>query len=108
MAQSPCFTPLAISLLLPFHFPFTYLETLLWCDAILSTLAPGYSWTDLPFPIPSPIPSPFQIPDPLGFSWTKCAPYYDDIAIPASKVRNKYVFRLGPVGPNDKENQVKM
>jgi hypothetical protein len=29
MAQSPCFTPLANSLLLPISFPFTYLETLL-------------------------------------------------------------------------------
>ncbi len=43
MAQSPCFTPLANSLLPPFRFPFTYLKTVLWRDVILSTLAPGYS-----------------------------------------------------------------
>ncbi len=52
------FTPLADSLLPPF--PFTYLESLLLCGAILSTLVPGYSWTDLPSPHP---PSSLPIPD---------------------------------------------
>ncbi len=43
MAQFPLFTPLASVLLIPFPFPFIYLESLLWRDAILSTLAPGCS-----------------------------------------------------------------
>jgi hypothetical protein len=58
MAQFPFFTPLASSLLTSLPFPFTYLETLLWREAILSTLAPGCSQTDLPLSIPSPFPIP--------------------------------------------------
>jgi hypothetical protein len=50
MARS-LFAPLADSLL-PI-LPFTYLGSLLLCGAILSTLVPGYSWTDLPLPIPN-------------------------------------------------------
>ncbi len=56
MAQFPFFTPLASSLWIPLPFPFTYFETLLWRDAILSTLAPGCSQTDLPLTIASPFP----------------------------------------------------
>ncbi len=42
-----------------------------------------------PFPShPIPILSSSQIPDPPGFPQTNCAPYLDDVAIPASMVRN--------------------
>ncbi len=57
MAQFPFFTPLASSLLVPLPFPFTYLETLLWRDAIPSTLVPGCSQTDPPPPHSLPIPN---------------------------------------------------
>jgi hypothetical protein len=55
MEQFPFFTPLASSLLAPLPFLFTYLESLLWRDAIPSALAPGCSQTDLPLPNPTPI-----------------------------------------------------
>ncbi len=61
-AQFPFFAPLAGFLLVPLSIPFTYLESLLLCGAIPSTLAPACSWTDLPLPIPSP----FQLPNTPG------------------------------------------
>jgi hypothetical protein len=63
MAQFPLLLPLLVLFCSPFHFPLTYLETLLWHDAIPSTLAPGCSQTDLPLPIPSPFP-PHTLPIP--------------------------------------------
>ncbi len=60
MAQTHLFSPLAGTPLIPLWFPFTYLESLSLCGAILSTLAPGCSWTDLPFHNPPqslPIPN---------------------------------------------------
>ncbi len=61
MAQSPCFTPLAESLLSPFFVPFTSLETLLAVtgSAHLGLRLP-INWPPLsqPFPIPSPLRIP--------------------------------------------------
>ncbi len=71
MAQFPLLLPLLIPCSPPFYFPPTYLETLLWRDAIPSTLAPGCSQTDLPLPIPSPYPSHSKFPTPQ----VNCAPY---------------------------------
>jgi hypothetical protein len=67
MAQSPCFYSPCWFPVVSLPFPFTYLETLLWRDAIPSTLAPGYSWTDLPLSIPSPFPPHPKFPTPWGF-----------------------------------------
>ncbi len=61
MAQFPLLLTLLVLCNSPFHFPLTYLETLLWRDVIPSTLAPGCSPTGLPFPIPSPSP-PHPLP----------------------------------------------
>ncbi len=52
---TPLLPPLLVLCYSAFHFPLTYLETLLWRDAIPSTLAH-----------PLPIPSPFQIPNTPG------------------------------------------
>jgi hypothetical protein len=84
MAQSPCsLLALADSPLLPFLFPFTYLETLL---AVIGSRPP---WSQVTRKLTSPfstlpIPSPFQIPS----TQVNCAPHYDNFMIPASYVRN--------------------
>jgi hypothetical protein len=80
MAQSPCFL---LPLLIPFCFSSISLYLLgnpPWCDRIPSTLVSGYSQTDLPFLNPSPFPPHSKFP----VTQVNCAPYYDDIMIPAS------------------------
>ncbi len=64
MAQSPCFlSPLVDSLLLPFVFPFTYLETLL---SVTGSVHLGLrllvNWP--PLPQPSPFPPHSKFPEP--------------------------------------------
>ncbi len=63
MAQTPCFTPLAESLLSPFFVPFTYLETLL---AVTGSVHLGLrllvNWPPLSQPFPFPPHSKFPVP----------------------------------------------
>jgi hypothetical protein len=56
VAQFSFLLPLLVSPSVPLPFPFNYLESHLLHGAIPSTLAPGSSQTDLPFPISSPFP----------------------------------------------------
>jgi hypothetical protein len=77
MAQSPYFYfPLLIPFLLPFHSLFTYLETLF---GVIGSRPP---WSQ----VTCKLTSPFSAPPHSKFPVTKvnCAPYYDDIVIPAS------------------------
>ncbi len=77
MAQSPCFYfPLLIPFLLPPHYPFTYLETLL---GVIGSCPP---WSQ----VTRKLTSPFSTPPHSKFPVTRvnCAPYYNDIVIPAS------------------------
>ncbi len=77
--------PLADSFFTSLPFPFTYLETLFgvigsrppWSQVTCKLTSP---FSTPPLSQPLPIPSPFQIP----VTQVNCAPYYDDIVIPAS------------------------
>jgi hypothetical protein len=71
--KSPFLLPLLILFWFPFQPSFTYLESLPLCGAIPSNLAPGCSWTDLPFLKHSPVP-PIPNSRPPGVSPNKlCA-----------------------------------
>jgi hypothetical protein len=77
MAQSPCFLlPLADSSFTSLPFPFTYLETLL---GVIGSCPP---WSQVTLKLTSPFSTPPHSKFPV--SQVNCAPYYDDIMIPAS------------------------
>ncbi len=76
MAQTPFFTPLADSFLIPLSIPFHLLgiPPFAWCDPV--HLGPRLLLNCPPLPQTLPSPSPFQIPSPPppGFP-TNYAPY---------------------------------
>jgi hypothetical protein len=67
MAQSLVIPLAGFSLPIPPfpQIPLTYLESLLLCGKIPSTLVPGCSWTGIPLPIPSPFQFPGVSPNQL-------------------------------------------
>jgi hypothetical protein len=66
-----CF-PLSDPFLPPFYFLLlTWKPSLLWKDPVHPGPRLLVNWS--PHFHPLPIPSTFQNPDPLGFSWAKCA-----------------------------------
>ncbi len=90
MAQFPFFAPLAGLLVSsPFN-PFLLTWNPSFCvvrsrppwPQAAHKLTSSFPFPPHPLPIPNPRPPP-------GFPQTNCAPYQDDITIPASMVRNK-------------------
>jgi hypothetical protein len=74
--------------------PLTYLESLLLCGAIPSTLIPGCSWTDLPLPIPTPFPPHSNFPTP-GFFGSIVRPTKTTSRSGLHTVRNRYIAHNG-------------
>ncbi len=96
----PCYSLLLVSLcqfplLIPSSLEPFYLlgiPPLVWCDPVHPGPRLLVNWP--PSPHSFPIPFPFQIPDPLGLPQINCAPFLDDITIPASHIPEQYAWFL--------------
>jgi hypothetical protein len=83
MAQSPFLLPLLTPFCYsPFRFPPFLKSLLLTWNPSFDVVRSCPPWSQVARELTSP--SPFQFPDPPGFPQINCAPYQDNISIPAS------------------------